>query len=496
VSFFLDNALRAVKRGFSIIPCDIRDKGPYGLNARTKALNEARAELKRRDGSGARLSRDEQARLRKMYPIKGIYSRTNTVSGVELFASEVCPDANYGICSDENSIIFETDDRKRLTELLPQPLPRTLTISARPNRGYFIFKQTDRSRAIDGILEVPGLFELRNKGYCVGWGSIHPETQKEYRLVTDVEPVPIPDWLIDALYEIRKSAPSSGATGAAGAGDVDTDALKTLLDALHKRGEPKDMLGISNLAITSLHPTLKALGAHLYKGTDSSDEVIEILWAVGNEYRTDREPAEKDIDDVVHYMDRNNFEPCFCKQCYDAVEFNAPSFSYSDKGELWIFATGAEYDAFVAARLLEKHKNELGKEVPTDLIFSKPKQPYTNNEFVLNPLPGRMEGWFPLGDISLSGGPSGVGKTRLMWKIFPAQRRCESVFGHTTNGYDYLVLMADRGRRDNERTLSSMGMDPHEAPIAFLPLSHGLAAAQANRQRDRTSACIAAHRFR
>jgi len=64
---------------------------------------------------------------------------------------------------------------------------------------------------------------------------------------------------------------------------------------------------------------------------------------------------------------------------------------------------------------------------------------------VLNPLLPGGEGWYPLGDVSINGGPSGAGKTRLTWKILAAQKRREKIFGHTTNGHEYLVLMADVG---------------------------------------------------
>jgi hypothetical protein len=331
---FTDRALAPVhKWKFSIIPCDVRGKGPYGLNAGK--------------------------------PRWGITSKTNAEEGVRAFAAQVPPDANYGICSDDNYTILETDDRARFAALLSRPLPDTYCVSARKNRGYMVFKQTVKTRAVRGLPEVPGLFEWRHHGYCVGPGSIHPDTGQEYRLVREIEPVEMPDWLVDELLTLHKNAPTSVRNGEAGEGEVDSDALDALLEALHKRGEPGDMLGIEGLVISSLHPTLKPLAAHLYQGPETSDEVADIVRRVGAAYGH-RQPEEKDVEDVVEWLNTHKCKPCFCKKCEDAIEANLPeSFVwtsrknipppehlYSDdpkwqqEGPLWVFSNEVDFALF------------------------------------------------------------------------------------------------------------------------------------------------------
>ena len=166
---FTDRAMAAVNRGLSIIPCRPNSKEPNAPN--------------------------------------GAKSRVNTAEGVAAFAAQVAEDSNYGICSDERFTVFETDDIRALVARLGAPLPKTLTVSARPNRGYFIYEHTPYSRAVQGSPKCSDpVFEWRNcNQYCVGFGSIHPATGQEYRLVVDMAPVPMPDWLVDKLLEMSQT---------------------------------------------------------------------------------------------------------------------------------------------------------------------------------------------------------------------------------------------------------------------------------------------------
>ena len=164
---FTDRAMEAVSRGLSIVPCR-ESKEPNAQN--------------------------------------GAKSRVNTIEGVLAFAKQVPADSNYGICSDDTYTVFETDDVRGLVAKLGAPLPQTLTVSARPNRGYFVYEHTTYSRAVQGSPKCSNpVFEWRNcNQYCVGFGSIHPATGKEYALIRDVKPVPMPDWLVDKLLELSK----------------------------------------------------------------------------------------------------------------------------------------------------------------------------------------------------------------------------------------------------------------------------------------------------
>ena len=166
---FYERAMEAVNRGLSVIPCKPRSKEPLAPN--------------------------------------GAKSRVNTEAGVLAFAARVPEDCNFGICSDENFTIVETDDRAKFFECLGRPMPATLTVSARPNRGYFVFENTDRARSISGCPKSSeAVFEWRRENqYCCGWGSIHPGTGKPYELIKDLKPIPIPDWLVDRLLELSQN---------------------------------------------------------------------------------------------------------------------------------------------------------------------------------------------------------------------------------------------------------------------------------------------------
>jgi len=165
---FYERAMEAVNRGLSIIPCRPNSKEPNAPN--------------------------------------GAKSRVNTEAGVAAFAAIVDPESNYGICSDDTYTVLESDDFRSLAALLGRPLPQTLTVSARPNRGYFVYERTAYSRTVCGSPKCSDpVFEWRNcNQYCVGFGSIHPTTGKEYALVRDLKPVPMPDWLVDKLLELAK----------------------------------------------------------------------------------------------------------------------------------------------------------------------------------------------------------------------------------------------------------------------------------------------------
>jgi Bifunctional DNA primase/polymerase, N-terminal len=199
MSAFLDRATPWLKKfGFSVVACDVADKGPHGKNARDKAISDATEAYRQQTGnSTARLPLADIRALKKKHPLKGIYSKTNSLTSLQALAATVSPDANYGICSDATYTIFETDDRAGLEKALGFKMPKTFTISARPNRGSWIFEQTDRTRAFwgatdGGILEVPGLFEWRESGYVVGPGSIHPDTKAPYEAKCFVKPISFP----------------------------------------------------------------------------------------------------------------------------------------------------------------------------------------------------------------------------------------------------------------------------------------------------------------
>jgi primase-polymerase (primpol)-like protein len=62
------------------------------------------------------------------------------------------------------------------------------------------------------------------------------------------------------------------------------------------------------------------------------------------------------------------------------------------------------------------------------------------------------EGWFPLEEISLVGGSSGVGKTSLLVPLLEKVRTAQDVFGHATRSREYRVLSHDRSAKAMRRT--------------------------------------------
>jgi hypothetical protein len=68
------------------------------------------------------------------------------------------------------------------------------------------------------------------------------------------------------------------------------------------------------------------------------------------------------------------------------------------------------------------------------------------------------EGWFPVGEVSLVGGSSGVGKTSLLIPVLEKARLGSEVFGHTTKPREYRVLLHDRSRKAMRRTAKALGL--------------------------------------
>jgi len=128
------------------------------------------------------------------------------------------PRANVGISPDEIFCFLETDDEAALKEAckdLPPEVWDTARVSARPNRCYFIFRQTQRTRTCaikDKSAKREGqdnLFEFKAyRTYVTGPGSIHPKTNAPY--VVEWKPIPaLPDILLDRLCELIGEAKPS-----------------------------------------------------------------------------------------------------------------------------------------------------------------------------------------------------------------------------------------------------------------------------------------------
>lgn len=136
---------------------------------------------------------------------------------LELWDREV-PRANVGISPDEIFCFVETDDEGALKEAckdLPPEIWDTTRVSARDNRCYYIFRQTQRTRTCavkDKSCKRDGkenLFEFKAyRTYVTGPGSVHPKTNAPYAVEWRSIPA-LPDILLDRLCELIGAAKAS-----------------------------------------------------------------------------------------------------------------------------------------------------------------------------------------------------------------------------------------------------------------------------------------------
>lgn len=321
---FKERALLAVQRGLSIIPCEPNGKGP----------------------------------------LRGAKSRTNTVAGVEGFAAVVPENANYGVCSDETFTILETDDVRKLISLLG-PIPRTLTVSARQNRGYWIFRQTEKTLAIKNCPTAPGLFEWRHVNqYCVGFGSIHPITQQPYKIVVDTDPIPFPDDLVDKLLALDKQH-ASGRTGSTG--EVNQDAYTILRKKYLENLNPNDMFGLDLTISDGRHPTMLSVAGFLHDGTRNEEMLTGIVTRLWEEY-CDRPARGGEIEEIVQHAMKGT-------PCDFTLPEGHPALESKWIDGLKIFSTEAEFNDALKERLLREHQaaqakvNEAPAEAAEDPIY-------------------------------------------------------------------------------------------------------------------------------
>jgi hypothetical protein len=117
------------------------------------------------------------------------------------------------------------------------------------------------------------------------------------------------------------------------------------------------------------------------------------------------------------------------------------------------------------------------KQKPTLAFHSTPRLE-SKTEYVLAPLPGADDGWFPVGDISLVGGASGSGKTTFLFDLLFTQKQGFPFWGHLSHGLTFHVLAYDRGTKAFLRTIRRMRFLPTDIPVTSLPLAFGTDAVQ------------------
>lgn len=103
------------------------------------------------------------------------------------------------------------------------------------------------------------------------------------------------------------------------------------------------------------------------------------------------------------------------------------------------------------------------------LEFKYPPVLGTEFDFVLDAANPNTEGWFPRGDPSLIGGPSGGSKTTLMLDLLETQLKGQDYLGHRTFRLPYVVIGVDRGKNAQKRTAKRMQYEMGSVPTRLLP---------------------------
>jgi hypothetical protein len=116
------------------------------------------------------------------------------------------PEFNCGlVAKNDGFVILEFDVQGGMRQAaaeMGETIPKTRVHISGKQRGHFIFRNTDRSRALGNrsarLSEGGEWFSFRQHNmYVVGPGSIHPNG-KPYKVALDgdVDPIPCPDWII------------------------------------------------------------------------------------------------------------------------------------------------------------------------------------------------------------------------------------------------------------------------------------------------------------
>lgn len=119
-------------------------------------------------------------RPRDKAPILGVTNRTRDPKIVAEWGSRF-PDANVGVCADEDIVILDADDAAGMVAKTGGM--NTFTVESSAGKAHYYFRR-------DGFkirnLELGKLGSLRaDNMYVVGPGSIHPKTGEPYRIVND-----------------------------------------------------------------------------------------------------------------------------------------------------------------------------------------------------------------------------------------------------------------------------------------------------------------------
>jgi Bifunctional DNA primase/polymerase, N-terminal/AAA domain len=178
-------------------------------------------------------------RQKRPLPIKGDADHFDaaTVDPLQIEAWNVQkPDANVGLAPDEIFCFLETDDEAELKAVcgdLPPEIWETTRVSASPNRCYYIFRQTSRTRKTGNMTLTregrENLFEFKqHRALCVGPGSTHP-SGRTYNVTWQDIPA-MPDALLNRLCEAKGADKPTAKTAMSAEAQKQTELLDRFLD--------------------------------------------------------------------------------------------------------------------------------------------------------------------------------------------------------------------------------------------------------------------------
>jgi hypothetical protein len=130
---------------------------------------------------------------------------TTDVAQIEAWNKET-PEANCGSVAKADGFLFFESDAPGVIRRYEQETGEsfeTFTVSSRPGRFHFYFRQTPLSKKVGSITQAKLKFGTlrQHNAYVVAPNSIHPETGEPYRVVKNVPIIPAPDRFINWLVE-------------------------------------------------------------------------------------------------------------------------------------------------------------------------------------------------------------------------------------------------------------------------------------------------------
>ena len=197
----------------------------------------------------------------------------------------------------------------------------------------------------------------------------------------------------------------------------------------HLSKTPADLMPMQ-AAVDALYTKLTQRTRLVIAAPKDEQERFDKLWAGDlSDYDGDASRGDLALCCILVRRCRNNF--------FEIDKQFRKSGLYRDKWEREDYASATILKAIQANRLSVE---------PAALDEDSPA------EWTLEPLQGREEGWFPLGEVSLVGGPSGAGKTHVLIKIAECVRHGIASFGHRTCAREYGILLHDRSKASMRRT--------------------------------------------